>query len=72
MANSLLVQLGFDFDKSSVSELVSGIERVTNSFNGLRRSVALVTAGKGIKQLTTGFKDIFDHIKNHPLVIHCK
>ena len=64
MANSLLVQLGFDFDKSSVSELVSGIGRVTNSFNGLHRSVALVTAGKGIKQLTTGFKDIFAHVKD--------
>lgn len=62
MANSLLVKLGFDLDRGSVSESVTGIGRVTSSLDGLRRSVGLITAGVGLKNLATGFKSIFSHV----------
>ena len=62
MANSLLVKLGFDLDRGSVSESVTGIGRVTSSLDGLRRSVGLITAGVGLKNLATSFKSIFSHV----------
>ena len=67
MANSLLVKLGFDVDNGSVSESVSGINKITSSLEGLRKTVRLLTAGVGFKHFATGIKDLTNHIKDSVL-----
>ena len=64
MAKSLLVELGFNVNKGSVTESISGIGRITSSINGLRRTVRLLSTGFGFKSLASGVSDISGSIKN--------
>lgn len=67
MANSLLVKLGFDVDKGSVSDSVAGVNRITSALDGMRKSVRLITAGVGLKHFASGITSITGKIKDSVL-----
>lgn len=64
MANSLLVQLGFKTDKSSVSSAVSGVNEITSAIKGLKKAANLLVVGQGLREFSAGIKSIASSAKN--------
>lgn len=58
MANSLLVQLGFKTDKSSVTSAVSGVNEITSAIKGLKKAANLLVVGQGLREFSAGIKSI--------------
>ena len=58
MANSLLVQLGFKTDKSSVTSAVSGVNEITSAIKGLKKAANLLVVGRGLSEFSAGIKSI--------------
>ena len=64
MANSLLVQLGFKTDKSSVSSAVSGVNEITSAIKGLKKAANLLVVGQGLREFSAGIKSIASSARN--------
>ena len=64
MANSLLVQLGFKTDKSSVTSAVSGVNEITSAIKGLKKAANILVVGQGLREFSAGIKSIASSAKS--------
>lgn len=64
MADSLLVKLGFNADKQSITGTVSGIGEITSALKRLKSAAEVASVGSGIKNISAGFAELASGVKD--------